>query len=153
MVSFTDNKINEKTNKKTLMMVLGRTQKEWVNHMRKCALEVGIPDSYRTIIMFLSKNPGANQKMLAEFSNKTTAAINQTVKEMQSKGYLEKRTDESDQRFTKLYLTEKGMKKSELLRERLHMSDVCITSIITEEKESEMIELLNKLCNIIREEL
>ena len=135
------------------MMALSRTQKEWVNHMRKCALEVGIPDSYRTIIMYLSRHGGANQKALAEFSNKTTAAINQTVKEMQSNGYIEMQTDESDRRYTKLYLTEKGLEKSKALRERLHKSDEVITNIIGKEKEDEIVALLNDIHRVIKEEL
>ena len=135
------------------MMALGRTHKEWVNHMRKCAMEVGIPDSYRTVIMFLSRHPGANQKELAEFSNKTTAAINQTVKEMQTNGYVRMETDESDRRYTKLYLTEKGIEKSELLRARLHKSDEVITKMIGIEKEDEIVSLLNAVYNVIKEEL
>lgn len=135
------------------MMVLSRTHKEWVTHARKCALEVGIPDSYRMIIMFLSKNPGANQRELAEFANKTTAAVNQTVKEMQTNGYVRIEADENDRRYTKLYLTEKGDEKSELLRERLRKSDEYITSVVTEEKELEIIEALNRLCEVIKEEL
>ncbi|MBQ4115860.1 MAG: winged helix-turn-helix transcriptional regulator [Clostridia bacterium] len=135
------------------MMALGRTQKEWVNHMRKCALEVGIPDSYRMIIMFLSRHEGANQKELAEFANKTTAAINQTVKEMQSNGYIKMETDESDRRYTKLYLTEKGLEKSTLLRERLHKSDEVITNIIGREREDEIVALLNDIHRVIKEEL
>lgn len=121
--------------------------------MRKCALEVGIPDSYRMIIMFLSRHPGANQKELAEFSNKTTAAVNQTVKEMQANGYLQMETDESDRRFTRLYLTEKGMEKSGLLRKRLHKSDEVITELIGREKEDEIVALLNEVYTVIKEGL
>lgn len=121
--------------------------------MRKCALEVGIPDSYRMIIMFLSRHEGANQKELAEFANKTTAAINQTVKEMQSNGYIKMETDESDRRYTKLYLTEKGLEKSTLLRERLHKSDEVITNIIGREREDEIVALLNYIHRVIKEEL
>ncbi len=144
---------NETNEKRRIMMALSWTHKEWEKHMRKCALEIGVPDSYRTAIMFLSRNPGANQKMMAEFANKTTAAINQTVKEMQLNGYIRKETDENDQRYTKLFLTEKGMEKAELLRARLRKSDDLITSAITEEREQEMIEMLNMLCNVIRRDL
>ena len=139
--------------RKTLMMALSRTQKEWARHMRECALEVGIPDSYRTVIMYLSRHPGANQKMLAEFSNKTTAAINQTVKEMLADEYIRNETDESDQRYTKLFLTEKGNEKDCLLRKRLRQSDNKITAVIGTEREQELIELLDSLFTVIREEL
>lgn len=139
--------------RKTLMMALLRTRKEWEKHMRKCALEVGIPESYRPVIMYLSRHPGANQKALAEFSNKTTAAVNQTVKEMQTKEYIRMETDEGDRRYTRLYLTDKGHEKSELLRKRLHKSDGVITEMIGKEKEDEIVALLNEVYIIIREGL
>lgn len=139
--------------KKTLMMVLSRTHKEWAAHMRKCALEAGIPDSHRAIIMYLSRHPGANQKTLAEFTNTTTASINQNVRRMLENGYLRKETDESDQRFTKLFLTEKGLKKSHMLKKRLAESDRIITEKIGAEKEEEIISLLSYLCEVIGEEL
>lgn len=135
------------------MMTLGRTHKEWVNHMRKCALEVGIPDSYRMAIMFLSKHPGANQKQLAEFANKTTAAVNKTVKEMQSDGFVMMETDENDRRYTRLFLTEKGSLKADVLRDRLHRSDDIITARITKDREEELIALLNEVYGVIKEEL
>jgi len=139
--------------KKALMMALSRTHKEWAAHMRKCALEVGIPDSYRAIIIHLSRHPGSNQKALAEFTNTTTASINQTVRKMLESGYLRKETDESDQRFTKLFLTEKGVEKSLMLKKRLSQSDRIITEKIGAEKEEELISLLGYLCEVIGEEL
>lgn len=118
--------------------------------MRKCALEVGIPDSYRMIIMYLSRNPGSSQKELAEFASKTTAAINQTVKEMQLNGYIRKETDEKDQRYTKIYLTEKGMEKAELLRGRLRKSDDIITEKMGFENEEKLIEFLDGMAELIK---
>lgn len=135
------------------MMALGRTHREWVNHMRKCALEVGIPESYRIVIMYLVRHPGANQKAIAEFSGKTTAAINQTVKEMQANGYVDMQTDESDRRHTRLFLTEKGLEKSALLKERLHSSDEVITKMIGREQEDAIVSLLNEVYKAIKEEL
>ena len=134
------------------MMALGRTHREWVNHMRKCALEVGIPESYRIVIMYLSRHSGANQKAIAEFSGKTTAAINQTVKEMQTNGYIDMQTDESDRRNTRLFLTQKGLEKAELLKKRLRNSDEIITNMIGRDKEDEIVALLNDVYNVMKEE-
>ena len=135
------------------MMALGRAHRAWGDHMRSVACEIGIPDSYRTVIMFLSRNPGANQKNIAEFSNKTTAAVNQTVKEMIAEGYVEKETDTNDRRYTRLYLTEKGSDVALKMRERLHDSDEKITSLISLEKEEEMIKFLDMISDLIRREM
>ena len=142
----------EKQNR-TVMMAVCRTRHAWDHHVKAVAMEIGIPDSYRAVISFLAKNPGANQKMVADFSNITTAAVNQTVKELIADGYVRKETDESDRRYTKLFLTQKGETTAAKLRERLHNSDQVITSVITPEKEAEMIELLDKIHDCIRREL
>lgn len=139
--------------KRTVMMALSRTRRAWMEHTKAVAQEMGIPDSYRAIIMYLLREPGANQKDIADFCNVTTAAINQTVKEMIATGYLEKKTDEQDRRYTKLYLTEKGREIALKLREKLRVSDEVITAAITPEKEAEMIELLDKIQECIRRDL
>ncbi|HOP11157.1 MAG TPA: MarR family transcriptional regulator [Oscillospiraceae bacterium] len=138
---------------KPLMLVIKHTYKEWTNYMRKMALECGIPDSYRMIIIHLSRHPGASQKDVAENCQKTSAAISQTVKEMQLTGYITKETDEKDQRFAKLYLTEKGQESADRLREKIHEADRLITSVVTTEKEAQMIEFLEMLSETIQTRL
>lgn len=139
--------------RKPLMRVLSRTYKEWMLYMRRCAREVGMPDSYRPLMMFLSHHPGANQKQLADFSETTTAAVNQTVKKMVESGYVRKEVDPADQRYTRLYLTERGMEKAGELRGRIAMADDRITARIGAYKEEEMVALLRDLCKLIGEEL
>lgn len=137
----------------TVMKAVNRTRRAWRDHVKAVAREIGIPDSYREIIFYLHRNPGANQKDIAEFANVTTAAVNQTVKAMLADGYLMKQTDETDRRYTKLYLTDKGEDVSANLRERLQRSDDVITAAITPEKEEEMIKLLDEIYECIRKEL
>lgn len=139
--------------KRTLMKAIARTMRAWNNHVKKIALEVGIPDSYRMVILFLSRNPGANQCNIAEFADVTTSAVNQTVKSMLAEGYLRKETDDCDKRHSKLFLTEKGEDASKKLRERLYASDDVITALITPEKEAELMELLDKITDCIRRDL
>lgn len=139
--------------KRRVMMALSRTRRAWTDHTKAVAQEMGIPDSYRPVISYLHRHPGANQKNIAEFSNVTTAAVNQTVKEMIADGYLEKVTDEADKRYTKLFLTRKGNETALKLRERLYHSDEIIAAAITPEKEAEMIELLDKIHDCIRRNL
>ena len=139
--------------KRTVMMAIGRTRRAWVEHTKAVALKIGISDSYRTVISFLSRQPGANQKNIAEFANVTTAAVNQTVKEMVADGYVRKETDENDRRYTRLYLTEKGEETALQVREYLHHSDEVITTAITPEKEAEVIALLDKIYECIRRDL
>lgn len=139
--------------KRTVMKALMRTRRAWLDHTREVARKIGIPDSYRKIIMYLDRAPGANQKNIADHADITTAAVNQIVKEMISEGYVQKEQDSADRRYTKLYLTEKGLEAAGRLREILHHSDEVITSVIGPEKEAEMIELLDKIHDCIRRDL
>ena len=101
----------------------------------------------------MSWNPGANQKQIADFANITTAAVNQTVKELVREGYVQKETDENDRRHTRISLTKKGAETAECLKARLYHSDEVITAAISPEKEAEMIELLDKIHDCIRRDL
>ncbi len=139
--------------KRTLMMAMARTRRAWNNHVKEVAHSIGIPDSYRMIISFLHRNPGANQRNIAEFADVTTSAVNQTVKSMQEEGYLKKETDDCDKRHSKLFLTEKGELAAEKLRERLSASDEVITELVTPEKEEELIALMDKITDCIRRDL
>lgn len=138
---------------RTVMMAINRTRRAWKEHNRAVALEMGIPESYRMIIMYLTRKPGANQRDIADFADITTAAVNQTVKEMLADGYVKKEIDENDRRYTKLFLTEKGEALSRRLLEILRNSDRMITELITPEKETELIELLNKIHDCIRRDM
>ena len=139
--------------KRSVMMAISRARRAWTAHTKAVALEIGIPDSYRTVISFLARRPGANQKEIAEFADITTAAVNQTIKEMVADGYVRKETDENDRRHTKIFLTDKGKETGQKLREILRRSDEVITAAITPEKEEEMIELLDKIYDCIRRDL
>lgn len=127
------------------MMELMHLSRIWSDVTRRAALECGVPDSYRPILMYLSRHPGENQKALASFWGKTTAAVNQTVKAMEKGGYLCREADAGDMRVTRLYLTEKGTASAEKVRERLRLYDSEITSFLGEERESALASSLKEL--------
>ena len=68
---------------KPLMLTIKKLDKEWLRYLRKISGELGMPEAYRRIIMFLSFNEGASQKEVAAFCEMTGAAVSQTIKEMQ----------------------------------------------------------------------
>ena len=138
---------------KPLMFLVRDTYKEWTVYMKSLAAEAGIPDSYRMILTFLLRHPGANQKDLAEHRGITTSSISQAVKEMQLTGYLKKEPDDNDQRYMKLYLTEQGEEIARKLHGRMHAADDRLKELLTPETESELRQILSRLTEIITEEL
>ena len=137
--------------RRTVMMAVCRTAHAWERYQKTLALRLGVPDPYLRILRFVARHPGASQQMIAQFGQVTTAAVNQTVKEMLKDGYLRKETDESDRRYSKLYLTEQGEALSRELRQMLSETDGKITAAIGAEREEKMIELLDLIHDCIRE--
>lgn len=141
------------TKRRTLMRAIAKTRRAWNNHVKEIALAEGIPDSYRTVFMFLLRHPGSSQRNIAEFAGVTTSAINQVVKSMLEEDYLRKEVDPSDKRNSKLYLTDKGTGVASKLFAKLDASDDAITAMIGAEKEAELIAFLEQLADYIRKDL
>ena len=135
------------------MRAVGRVRRAWSSHVREIALAEGIPDSYRTVFLFLDRHPGSSQRSVAEFAGVTTSAVNQTVKSMLEEAYLHKEVDATDKRNTKLYLTEKGTAVAAKLRKKLDASDDAITALIGTEKEAELSAFLEQLAQYIGKDL
>ena len=140
-------------NKRPLMYTIKQLDKEWIKYIKRTSGELGISDTFRQIIMYLSRNPGANQKNIAEFCNMTGAAVSQTIKDMQFAGLIRKETDEADQRFYKLYLTDKAKEKVGYIRSKIFEADNFVTGIVSPEKEAEVVEILSALTEAIRKEV
>lgn len=141
------------THPTSLMRTVGKTRRIWRQYVRACALSAGIPESYRTVIMYLYHHPGAGQTDIAGYAEITTSAVNQAVKSMQAEGYLRKETDPSDRRGSQLYLTDKCIAIAEQLHRQLAQADQGITDLIGAEKEAEMIALLEKVADYIRKDM
>ena len=139
--------------RKTLMRAVAKARRAWQNHVRDIAMAEGIPDSYRTVFMFLYRHPGSGQRNIAEFAGVTTSAINQAVKSMLEEDYLRKEVDPTDKRNSKLYLTDKGRSVAEKLIGKLDASDDAITAMIGAEREAELIAILDELTDFIRKDL
>ena len=101
-------------------MAVGMTNFVWEKCNRTAAARLGVPESYLKLILFVSRSPGAGQKEIAEFSHVSTAAVNQTVKEMLADGFLRKEADETDKRRSRLYLTDRGADVSNRMRQSFY---------------------------------
>ena len=138
--------------RRTAMMAVGMTNFVWEKCNRTAAARLGVPESYIKLILFLSRNPGSGQKEIAEFSHVSTAAVNQTVKEMLAAGFLRKEADDTDKRRSRLYLTEKGKDVSDRMKQSFEDRDARIAAALTPEKERELIALLDTVRACLEEE-
>ena len=139
--------------KQSLVLTMKDTYMEWKEYQKEIASATGIPNSYRMILSYIYDNPGKNQKDTAIFCKLTTASISQTVKEMQAKGFLYKEVDPMDQRYFKLYLTEKGTKYAKSILEKSRVAQSMMREAMGPEKEDEMIRFLEELRDVIKNDL
>lgn len=139
--------------RKTLMRSVAKTRRAWNNFVKDVAMEEGIPDSYRPVLMYLLRHPGSGQRNIADFAGITTSAVNQAVKNMLEEDFLVKETDNSDKRNSKLYLTEKGASIAERVFEKLDAADDAITKKIGAKKEADLIVFLDEITEYIRRDL
>ncbi len=139
--------------KRTMMMKIGDTYKLWTEYMRSIALESGIPDSYRMVLTYLLYNPQANPKEIARYRNIRMSSVSQIVKEMERDGYLEKKTDATDQRYVRLTLTPKGQECARRLQEKVDAADARTLQLFGEEREQEIMDAMDELSRIITDNL
>ena len=132
-----------------LMPVIHQLHREWSDYMKKTSARLGIPDNYCRIIMHLDRSP-APVRRICRADAQNLPAISQTVKEMLRDGYITKQTDETDQRYSKLYLTESGKALASAVADTIHGADRKITEYLTPEKEEETTALLLGLIDEIR---
>ena len=137
---------------KPLMLMVRQLDRAWRERLRKIAAEAGVPDPYARILAHLYRNPGASQKDLSEHTQKTYAAISQTVKEMLREDFVRRETDSEDQRYAKLYLTDKGQDYALRMREEIDKAEQRVRQALPAVKETEIAELLEQLYEAVRKE-
>ena len=71
--------------------------------------DMGIHHSQHHLLMYIAKQGEvSSQKLLAEKFCVSPAAIARTLKELEAEGYIQRSSTESDSRFNKIVITDKG---------------------------------------------
>jgi len=93
----------------------------------------------------LARNDGITQRDLAEQLKVTRPTVTVMLQKMEKSGLIERRSDERDQRYTRIYLTEAG---ATLHREMRRMLDEMVAEVIgplSEKDQAELVRLLDAL--------
>lgn len=75
------------------------------------------------ILLFLGDHTDVTQKEIANEINVKPPTVNVMVSRMEKAGLLSRKPDEKDQRATRIYLTEKGLKLRTQIVKRLKMNE------------------------------
>lgn len=88
--------------------------------------------------------------IVAKSLNITAGTLTTAIKRLESKGYVVRKSDEKDKRFSKLFLTEKGEKVNKLhMAFHKKMVDKILQNVTIEE-EKLLIDLLSKVIDFFK---
>lgn len=97
------------------------------------------------ILCYLSKNPNATQKDIADSLGISPASVAVSVKRMEKAGVISRQTDKDDARRNNLSLTKKGRELDEFARQTFLEVDSAKISGFTDEEIHLMLSLIKKM--------
>jgi len=101
----------------------------------------------------LAREDGIAQRDLAERLNVARPTVTVMLQKMERAGLIERRSDEQDQRFVRIYLTEQGRALNDEMRRQLDEMIADVIAPLAEEDQRELVRLLGALNDNIREAL
>jgi MarR family transcriptional regulator, organic hydroperoxide resistance regulator len=128
-----------------LQMVFIRTAKL---HRQTVHARLSLKDVYPgqpPLLRALSKQDGQSQRELAELMQITPATLNVMIGRMEKTGLLVRRPDESDQRVSRVYLTEQGHSVVEIIGEEMNDIEALSFAGFTEAEQESFRSLLLRM--------
>jgi DNA-binding MarR family transcriptional regulator len=109
------------------------------------AQEIGLTSAQWRVLVYLARNEGCNQAALADVMDMEPITLSRHLDRMVADGQTERRSDPSDRRAYRLFLTEQG--RSLVTAFRSITSSVMADTVagVSEAEISMMIELLGRL--------
>jgi Transcriptional regulators len=109
-------------------------------HIHKRASKEGLYIGQLPILEYVENHNECTQREVADFMQVSPPSIATSVKRMQKTGLLEKATDESDLRYNRITITQKGKDISQKCRKAFDKIDAQLFSGFNDEE-------CNQLCN------
>lgn len=139
-----------------------QTQQEKIGHllMHVCRLRGMTADHlmeqsnlYRgqgLMLLFLSKHEGLTHSEIAEKLNISPAAATKVIKRLEKEGYLERRSDEKDERVSRVFLREGGRASMDEIRRSFKRLDQKMFGNFTEDDLNRFSDYLNRIIKNLR---
>lgn len=133
------------------MMLVNRTSKLFRNYMRINTDKEGLNDTYRPIIMILSREDNLTQLELVKRTHFSAPSICLTLQKMELEGLIERKNDEEDKRQTRVHITSKGMEFHNKIISLIHELEKEIFSDISLEEQEAANKTLRKIIQKLME--
>lgn len=133
------------------MKLINIASKKFKNHMRYETEKAGINDTYRPIVLLLSREDNLTQAEIASKIHLSTPSTSLTLQKMEAEGIIERKTDEEDRRQVRICLTSKGNELFKKLIELVHHVEEDVYGDISDDVQKEVNEVLKKIINRFNE--
>jgi DNA-binding MarR family transcriptional regulator len=129
-----------------------------VSRLRRVAVDralkpLGITRAQWWVLAFLSRRDGMTQTALASDLDLTKVSIGGLLDRMESSGFVERRTDHSDARARRVYLTRAGSKLVSTIRESVEAVEMDILSRVSDDSLEQAAATLRTLKDTLLEML
>ncbi len=112
-------------------------------HYRK-RMQGGLYHGQTTLLRLAAQKEGAIQRDLAAAMDVRPSSMTEMLTRLERNGMIARRADPSDQRVTRVFITEEGRKLAEQMNAAADMDD--IFDILSKEEKTQLLTILEKLC-------
>jgi DNA-binding MarR family transcriptional regulator len=111
--------------------------------------KIGIHPGQGKVLLILRDLNGINQREICKKLNVKPSTVTVMIKRMEKNNYIERKSDECDQRITRIFITQKGLEVCKLLDEaHKSLEKDCFKNFTDEE-----IVLIKKLLTKVKDNL
>ena len=128
---------------------IGFISRKSKNYFNQVVSEEGLFAGQHHIIMMLERVGCATVSQIAEEMRTTSATASVSIKRLEKAGFVEKRSNESDARITKIYLTDKALAVTQRIKAKMDEAEESLTQGLTQEEKYLLSDLLDKVVNNI----
>ena len=152
-MKFDDNFRKELCKKdKTLMMVVGDVHRLFGHLIYDLITKKGIPNTVNCILFHLVRNESLTQVEIVNKTHLRASTISVALQKMESDGLIKRVSNDSDQRYLKVSITEDGYKLYIEMDKAIHEMDISLTSDIDKEELEIAKKVLKKISSKMLEE-
>lgn len=152
-MKFDDNFRKELCKKdKTLMMVVGDVHRLFGHLIYDLITKKGIPNTVNCILFHLVRNESLTQVEIVNKTHLRASTISVALQKMESDGLIKRVSNDSDQRYLKVSITEDGYKLYSEMDKAIHEMDISLTSDIDKEELEIAKKVLKKISTKMLEE-
>lgn len=130
---------------KNAMMLIHDTSKTFKEMMRKKGEQVGIPDRYRLILLFLNRHDGSTQLDICKWTKLTAPSISLTLQKMEEEGLIKRVVAAEDKRNMNIFITDDGRKMVDKIVVLIHETEKQLFEGIKEEDIKKIEDVLRKM--------